>query len=182
MNKNDLRDSAFDNARKHGFHDEEHSNKHLICLIVSELMEAVEADRNGRYTDKTILPYFKEPEEYSRKGAYEEYFTCYVKDSVGDELADACIRIYDLAGLRSVNLNQTNVIYTNTSSKAKCFTESIFDICKVLMSPYPLSNVLINSLRMIEELCKHINVDLQRHIELKMKYNVLRPTKHGKKY
>ena len=182
MNKNDLRDIAFENANKHGFHDVDYGDKHYLCLVVSELMEAVDADRNGKYADRTILPHFKKQDEYSKENMFNDYFNQYVKDTVGDELADACIRIYDLAGLRRVNLNQTNVTYTNTFSEAKCFTEFIFDICKVLMSPYPLSNVLTNSLRMIEDFCEHINVDLQRHIELKMEYNVHRPVRHGKKY
>ena len=45
---NELRNRAYKTAREHGFHDEELSNEHLLCLVISELMEAVEADRQGQ--------------------------------------------------------------------------------------------------------------------------------------
>ena len=48
MNLNELRDKAYKIACEHGFHDTELSNKHFLCLIISELMEAVEADRGGK--------------------------------------------------------------------------------------------------------------------------------------
>ena len=44
INLNALRDRAYKTACDHGFHDEELSNAHLFCLVISELMEAVEAD------------------------------------------------------------------------------------------------------------------------------------------
>ena len=49
---NDLRDKAYKNACEHGFHDQELSNEHCLCLIISELMEAVEADRKGKQFNK----------------------------------------------------------------------------------------------------------------------------------
>ena len=52
MNLNELRDKAYRNAVTHGFHDEELSNEHCLCLVISELMEAVEADRKGRLGKK----------------------------------------------------------------------------------------------------------------------------------
>ncbi len=52
MNLNELRDRAYKTACDHGFHDEELSNEHCLCLVISELMEAVEADRKSRHFDK----------------------------------------------------------------------------------------------------------------------------------
>jgi hypothetical protein len=43
---NALRDRAYKTACEHGFHDQELSNEHCLCLVISELMEAVEADRS----------------------------------------------------------------------------------------------------------------------------------------
>ena len=48
MNLNELRDKAYKTACEHGFYDQELSNNHFLCLVISELMEAVEADRKGR--------------------------------------------------------------------------------------------------------------------------------------
>ena len=48
MKLNELRDKAYRTACGHGFHDQELSNEHFLCLVISELMEAVEADRRGK--------------------------------------------------------------------------------------------------------------------------------------
>lgn len=45
MNLNELRDRAYKTACEHGWHEENLSNEHNLCLVISELMEAVEADR-----------------------------------------------------------------------------------------------------------------------------------------
>ena len=41
INLNILRDQAYKIACNHGFHDKELSNEHFLCLVISELMEAV---------------------------------------------------------------------------------------------------------------------------------------------
>lgn len=48
MNLNFLRDKAFHTAKEHGWHEEENSDHHFLMLIISELAEAVQADRNRR--------------------------------------------------------------------------------------------------------------------------------------
>ena len=61
MNLNELRDRAYKTACEHGFHDEELSNEHCLCLVISELMEAVEADRNNKYADrKSFKDYYED--------------------------------------------------------------------------------------------------------------------------
>lgn len=45
---NALRDRAYKCACEHGFHNTELINEHFLCLVISELMEAVEANRKNR--------------------------------------------------------------------------------------------------------------------------------------
>ena len=52
INLNKLRNRVYKTACEHGFHDKELSNEHHLCLIISELMEAVEADRKGKRADR----------------------------------------------------------------------------------------------------------------------------------
>lgn len=80
INLNELRDRAYKIARDHGFHDADWSNEHLLCLVISELMEAVEADRNDSRAD--------------------------IKGSVEEELSDVTICLLDLAGLRKIDLSE----------------------------------------------------------------------------
>ena len=67
MNLNELRDRAYKTACKHGWHEEDLSNEHLLCLVISELMEAVEADRKRMHAFRTpfedfICRFTRDPE------------------------------------------------------------------------------------------------------------------------
>lgn len=179
MNLNKLRDRAYKTACEHGFHDEELSNEHCLCLVISELMEAVEAHRKGRRVR------INERETYEliqRKKFYMYAFDNYIKGSVEEELADAVIRLLDLAGLRNIELendcldDEVLEEYSHIFI-GKTFTESIFNITKNL-----IDRDISYSLIKIFGLAKHLNIDLLWHIEQKQRYNELRENKHGKRY
>ena len=58
MNMNELRDLAYKNAVAHGWHEENLSDEHFLCLVISELMEAVEADRKGMHANRDVFEYY----------------------------------------------------------------------------------------------------------------------------
>lgn len=58
MNLNELRDKAYQCAVSHGWHEKDLSDEHFICLVISELMEAVEADRKGMHADRGNFEYY----------------------------------------------------------------------------------------------------------------------------
>lgn len=100
-----------------------------IMLIVSELSEAVEADRIGRYANSEVYRSCKDADDMfeADKAEYvKSSFEQHVKDSFEDEIADSTIRLFDLAA--------------------------------------------------------GMNIDLDWHIQEKMKYNKTREKLHGKKY
>jgi NTP pyrophosphatase (non-canonical NTP hydrolase) len=108
-------------AKKKGFWDTERNTGELLMLVTSELGEALEAHRTGKFADiKPLNKKFKSDEEYA-----EVFKTC-CKDTFEDEISDAVIRLFDIA------------------------------------SGY--------------------KIDLEKHIELKMRYNATRPRLHGKRY
>lgn len=187
MNLNKLRDKAYQCAVTHGWHEENLSNEHFLCLVISELMEAVEANRNEKHANRDIFEnYMKQ-----RRRDDEEFMYAFkhdIKDSVEDELADACIRLLDLAGLRNVNLGKVDF------DELKCsegffdwsFTEAIFSlVCNITDSDYIQIHSFDSFLRMafIEILvfCVQKDIDIFWYIEQKMKYNELRQYKHGNK-
>lgn len=190
-NLNTLKDRAYKNAVAHGWHEEELSNEHCLCLVISELMEAVEADRKGRralkYNFFSNFAYELTANRlYGYSDAYDRAFICmfdrYIKDSVEDELADTCIRILDLAGLRDINLSYIDDLKINQVS----FTEYIYAVSSFISNPDKsskdwLERHLSYSLGWIFSFCKKNNIDILWHIEQKMKYNELRPYKHGNK-
>ena len=194
MNLNKLRDKAYQCAVAHGWHEENLSDEHFLCLVISELMEAVEADRKGKYAKVAM---FKEWQgnsvpltEETRKRRFMEDFEAFIKRTVEEELADACIRLLDLAELRGISLSSVpfpfhhRKEYKEERSKLT-FTEWVYDVIRPIArynkDNYPIGYLFIGVLQ--ELFCKAeiMGFDLLWFIEQKMKYNELRPYKHGDK-
>lgn len=190
INLNELRNRAYKTACEHGFHDKELSNEHCLCLIISELMEAVEADRKGKHADRESFKSSYEDEEPHDDVNFKYCFEKYIKDTIPDELSDAVIRLLDLAGLRGISLETVsediNSEYmddiVHMYSKLS-FTEAIYVIS--IIPPVDCSDfstVVNHMIFSIFALAKHLGIDLLWHIEQKMRYNELRENKHGKMY
>lgn len=180
MNLNELRDKAYRNAVIHGWHEENLSDEHFLCLVISELMEAVEADRKEMHANRDIFEYYMK----QRRRDDEEFMYAFkhdIKDSVEDELADACIRLLDLSGLRGYDLDCFDYEVSDTEDYSeRSFTESIFKICVYITDNFYRDEVFV-LLNEIFAFCKDKDIDIYWHIEQKMKYNELRPYKHGNK-
>ncbi len=176
-NWNKLRDRAYKTACEHGWHDEDWSDEHLLCLIVCELMEAVEADRKGK---KSHIMQFERGISYP-KNDFKQVFDFCIKGSVEEELADVCIRLLDLSGLRGINLDSSiNYTYFFNGSS---FTEMVYDIVTYITNiDYPFGDRVYHAISQILSLADILNIDLLWFIEQKMKYNEMREYKHGCKY
>lgn len=188
INLNELRDRAYKTACEHGFHDEELSNEHCLCLVISELMEAVEADRKGKRFNKDAKDTYELIQNIKFcKVIYDNY----IKGSVEEELADAVIRLLDLAGLRNIHLELVTKDIGDSIDeiaeyyKDDTFTEAIYHISTLPVVYTGLCgyNTAINEMILsIFGLAKHLNIDLLWHVNQKMRYNELRENKHGKRY
>lgn len=194
MDLNELRNKAYKTACEHGFHDEELSNEHCLCLVISELMEAVEADRKGKRADTARFKYWQSEApgltDEGRIRSFKEDFKSYIKDTIEDELADACIRLLDLAGYRGIAIETftEEMIFESTEScNDESFTESIYAIAMIPVRfeyeyDYSFDKQLNSMLLNIIGLSNYMGIDLLWHVEQKMRYNELRENKHGKRY
>ncbi|MDD3038848.1 hypothetical protein [Bacteroides sp.] len=194
MNLNELSDKAYKIACEHGFHDTELSNEHCLCLVISELMEAVEADRKGKHfkgKGKFEMEYNRYAALVEETKRFASAFEKYIKDTVEDELSDAVIRLLDLAGLREITLGLATKDINDSigdmaeTCKDETFTESIYAISTLparYEGLYDFATTVNDMLSFIFGLAKHLNIDLPWHIEQKMKYNQSREKMHGKKY
>lgn len=180
MNLNELRDKAYQCAVAHGWHEENLSDEHFLCLVISELMEAVESDRKGMHANRANFEYYMKQRKRD-DGEFMYAFKQDIKDSVEDELADACIRMLDLAGLRGYDLDSFEYEGSDTEDYSDMtFTESMFRICVYVTDNFYRDEpfILLNE---IFSFCKNRNIDIFWYIDQKMKYNELRSYKHGDK-
>lgn len=187
INLNKLRDEAYQNAVEHGWHDEDLSTEHFLCLVISELMEAVQAERKGKHADRIQFENYMSLRERSDE-EFKYAFAHGIKDSVEDELADVCIRIFDLAGLRGVDFSKVSLPYAINEKHIKelskiTFTKLCYDVIvltgRYSSSNFPIGVLLADILNDIYCISKIKGFDLLWHIEQKMKYNRARPRMHG---
>lgn len=172
-----------------GFWDEKHTIYHCLMLAFGELHEAIEADRLGKWIKLT-------PEQIEElRGlegeAYAQAFLRMIKDTVGDEIADAVIRLLDLLGcmLKGVDLTQEDLNMTpgayDKNTPPRMLTDAMFVVISGSFYAVGYGKEFMSALsplKSIEQLCYHLGIDLMAHIELKMRYNETRPRLHGKKY
>jgi hypothetical protein len=162
-----------DNATAHGWHEEKHSPKHLLALVMCEVAEAIEADRKGKYY------IFKEPEPPVKvsKHFFQFWYVINVKGTVGEKFADIVIRLLDMAeeaNCRILDLECHGFNEKKFTEQAWCFVTHLLGVSVFHISV---------SISFMYSWAEHLGIDLDQHIEWKMRYNKHRPFKHGgKKY
>lgn len=182
MNLNDLKDRAYNIAKAHGWHDKELSDETYLMLIITEIAEAVNADRKGIRPD---IEGYKEFMEAHDETAIPYAFDDFIKGSVEEELADVVIRCLDFAGMRGWDLqhvldNVQDISYIKDFFQEHTFASVSFDICTDIILPEPKEAVR-RTIAYICQYCLWRGIDIEWHIEQKMKYNELRAYKHGNK-
>jgi NTP pyrophosphatase (non-canonical NTP hydrolase) len=120
---NELGKEIHKNNVAKGFYEKEKNTGEMLCLIHSEVSEALEADRKGRYATGQQLNF---PTLHYGKDDFIEHYNQWIKGTFEEEMADIFIRVLDM--------------------------------------------------------CAYRGIDLEQHVKAKMRYNSLRPHKHGKAY
>lgn len=185
-----LRDEAFTTALAHGFHDEKHSTEHLLGLVLSEVGEAINADRNPRApkpTNATVDEALRlAGEKDEQHVAFATYFREHIKGSVVEELADITIRLLDLAGEKGIDYIEGGEAYIPPPKDYKTLPEALFNFSMSLdwlhlgVTDY---NDYMRSLDIISNIAKQFtHIDFLEVVRLKMLYNKTRPRYNGKKY
>lgn len=181
---------AFKTAVEHGFHDEKTSFSHQMMLVIGEIGECVEADRKGRVSDLGMF------DDAFRTQSFEYCFETYIKDTMVDEMADICIRLFDMCGyfrIKPLVGSEHRDLQALEREWGKIFAEKDFCekaytlvqllcACDEASDAGSIESNFSAALTFLYFWAKSLHFDLAKHIDLKMRYNEGRAYKHGKKY
>lgn len=177
---------AYETAKEHGFHDVEVSKEHLLMLVICEVGEAIEADRKDAISEDDLFKVHIM--DFGNEGrTYQMSYRRYIKGSVSEEMADICIRLFDMAGLYGWDVMPTQE--DEEGGKAwdylyeRCtFVEQALALCKLLCEEVNDEIRARIAVAYVYWWAKKRGIDLDFHIEMKMRYNKMRTRLHGKKY
>lgn len=194
-----LAEDAFKIADKHGFYPENTEIETALMLIITEMAEAVQADRHNRHG--SIEDY--ESEIQMGRDIPTAYKNS-LEGTVESEFADIAIRILSLLGWMN---SKTSIKLRSDSSladkyevtKIQCRVQNIINKGSIAKDLYRLnrdfgnfvdnescswfvSDTLQDILMRTFAIAHNHNIDLMEYIKLKMKYNESRPYLHGCKY
>lgn len=168
--------TAHEHAKAGGWWDTERNTGELLMLIVSECGEALEAHRKGKFAVLTAL-------DLTHPGVAEqnEAFKLYIKDTFEDELADIVIRVADWMGYNrwAIGMPYAPTAPENVGQALYGVVESIVGYEHGAGESPANCDTAIHK---VFAIANAHNIDLWKHIELKMAYNKTRPYKHGKAY
>lgn len=118
-NFNDTAKLIYEDNAKKGFWDKERNVGEMLMLVTSELGEAMEAHRKGKFTKDLAKDILNEGDDpMSHEG--DILFKNQVKDTFEDEIADSIIRLFDMAGGLKIDLDfhiKTKLAYNKTREK-----------------------------------------------------------------
>lgn len=186
------------NAVNKGFWDEELPPSHYQGMIVSELGEMINAHRAGLITKVDLNELINETDDEKFKKRFEEE----VKNNYEDEGADVVIRALDALVNNGGSEMRTHLVVILSQMdkrlRAELEKKGQMETYKELSMPSRVYYIIrtagyidiqygfigslchiITGMRLIAET---LNFDLMKHIQVKMRYNEMRPYKHGKNY
>ena len=185
---NALKYRAYNIAVEHGFHEEEKPDAYYLGLVISEMGEAINADRKGLRANVVRFV-----EDMELGNPFKESFEAHIKDSLEDELADIVIRLLDFSGLKGYTLLISGFSALPSTAIVDEFAKNglpgtllaligtlsdslVDDITEATVGL--IINIFIDCFKKITGR----DYDLWWFVKQKMAYNEMRPKLNGKKY
>lgn len=103
---NDLAKDIYANETAHGFNEDYNLSQKLL-LVVSEISEAVEADRTGKWSyhgEEFLNAMYSSLD--NPKNIFKADFEANIKDSFEDEISDAIIRLLGISAHFGIDIEK----------------------------------------------------------------------------
>lgn len=177
---NDWSNKIYNIATAHGWHDEEKSDELWMSLIMSEVAELIEADRKNKNVQESVENTYSEEQMQDDTG-FIFFYEAEIKGTKQEEFADILIRLLDYAYMKWGD----NIEYSY-ECVFRCYNkwsipEYAWHFCKDILNTGYLN--ILDSIYYIIDWANISGIDLEKHVNWKIRYNSLRPYKHGgKKY
>lgn len=161
----------------------------LLMLIVSELGEALEAHRSGRFADWEAFTASKGQDNYFDFSEPDNImdFEILIKDTFEDEIADVFIRLFNLCGYLGIEIDSIPD-WENNPFDIDNVGSQLFYIDKKLHKiedSFGTSDEtyrIKQTLYALDYFSTLHNIPIEKHITAKMAYNKTREKRHGKRY
>lgn len=163
-------------------------------MVCTEVAEAVQADRKERYMDDLDEEGLKTVLANDHGGSlFNKYYADTIEGKVESELADICIRVFDLMGVCNIEAKNGFSTFDNEVKYAKqhSFTENAIMVTRTIVSCNTTASgsenkemlfvLYVSVLASVFEWAEALGIDLIKHINLKMRYNESREYHHGNK-
>lgn len=183
MDLQKLSQEAFATAKAHGWHDTGQPDETYLMLIITEIAEAVQADRKDRHA--ADIPFKEDVATFDVDDdlAWKDDFEFHIRNSVEDELCDIIIRCLDLAALRGISLQYVDEFLAGgVNAITDPFPIVMYHLCEELtLYKECLCEKLNAVIALIIAYCRQNGIDIDFFVEQKMRFNKLRDYKHGNK-
>lgn len=172
---------CYEIAQSKGFYPDDSKIEDHLMGIVSEIGEAYEAHRQGKFATAINLI-----DKYDSKSLrWMELYAMNIKSSFEDELADIFIRLFNLCGHYNIEPWSCSVVkmgecFDTVSSSFIYFTEHLLKIDYDNKTDIQV-NICVLFID-LQDFCQIYNIPIEKHIQAKIEYNKTREHLHGKKY
>lgn len=98
---NDLAQVIHQRNIEKGFYEKEKNIGEMLCLLHSEISEALEADRKGKYVQYSSMAAIN---GWTNDSDFIESYNDWVKGTFEEEMADIFIRLLDLCAFKKIDI------------------------------------------------------------------------------
>lgn len=186
---------AHKTAKDKGFWENERNDGELFMLMISELGEAMEAHRKGKFASNEAHSFHLWMDAITTNGNMAAKFKNEIKDTFEDELADTLIRIADYAGAKNLHIKLLVGTEAYNDVADAHFPENVGEMlvlvssritsmyaCSASQDDESLLQFLSDAVNESFLIARALDIDIVNHIRAKMEYNKTREKLHGKSY